>query len=136
MTQEIKQATLEWVGGMRFQGGEEGKSVTLLDGANAAGPSPMLALLLAAAACTGADIVSIAAKMRQPLASLRIRVSGTRREEEPRRYVELRLHYDATGEGLDEDKLRRAVDLSLTKYCSVLHSLAPDLRVTYDLTLG
>lgn len=136
MTQEIKQATLEWVGGTRFQGGEEGKSVTLLDGSNAAGPSPMLALLLAAAACTGADIVSIAAKMRQPLATLRIQVSGTRREAEPRRYVELRLRYDATGDGLDDEKLRRAVDLSLTKYCSVLHSLAPDIRVTYDLTLG
>lgn len=136
MSNETKQATLAWRGDMRFEGGEAGKPAVLLDGNGVAGPSPMTALLLAAAGCTGADIVSIVGKMRQPLASLRIEVSGTRREEEPRRYTEIRLHYHASGDGLDEAKLRRAVDLSLTKYCSVLHSLAPDIRVAYDLTLG
>ncbi len=136
MSIETKQAALQWTGGMRFEGGEPGKPAILLDGSGEAGASPMLALLLAVAACTGADIVSIVGKMRQPLASLRIEAAGTRREEEPRRYVELRLHYYAAGDGLDEAKLRRAIDLSLAKYCSVLHSLAPDIRVTYDLTLG
>ena len=136
MSKETKQAALEWRGDLRFEGGESGKPAVLLDGSGVAGPSPMTALLLAAAGCTGADIVSIVDKMRQPLASLRIEVSGTRREEEPRRYTDLHLHYYAAGEGLDESKLRRAIDLSLTKYCSVLHSMAPDLHVAYDLTLG
>jgi uncharacterized OsmC-like protein len=40
------------------------------------------------------------------------------------------------GDGLDEAKMRRAVDLSLEKYCSVMASLAPDIRVTYDVTIA
>jgi len=39
------------------------------------------------------------------------------------------------GDGADEAKARRAVELSLEKYCSVVASLAPDIPVTYDVTL-
>ena len=39
------------------------------------------------------------------------------------------------GDGADEVKARRAIDLSLEKYCSVVASLAPDTRITYDVAL-
>ena len=95
----------------------------------------MLTLLLAAAACTGSDVVVILEKMRVNLRGLRIEVAGTRREEEPRRYVALHLDYHLGGEAIDLVKARRAIDLSLEKYCSVIHSLAPDIAVTYALSL-
>jgi putative redox protein len=74
--------------------------------------------------------------MRVNLIRLQIDVSGTRRDEEPRRYLNLHLTYHMSGERLDETKARRAIDLSIEKYCSVLHSLAPDIPITYDLVLG
>ena len=74
--------------------------------------------------------------MRVTLRELRIDASGVRREEEPRRYTAIHLQYRIRGEGLDEAKARRAIELSITKYCSVVHSLAPDIRVTHGLTLG
>jgi putative redox protein len=110
--------------------------VTTIDGDNATAPGPMLTLLLAAAACSGADVVSILAKMRVSLHQLRVEASGVRREQEPRRYTALHLEYHLRGDGLDEAKARRAVELSVTKYCSVIHSLAPDIVVTHGLTLG
>ena len=136
MTQEIKRITLDWQGELHFEGGEAGKPGIQIDGDNAIGPGPMLTLLLAAASCTGSDVVIILQKMRIDLQRFSLEVAGTRREEEPRRYVAIHFIYRLTGTGLDEPKARRAIDLSLEKYCSVMHSLAPDIKVSYDLALG
>lgn len=96
----------------------------------------MVTLLLAAAGCAGADVVSILDKMRAGLASLRIEVTGTRREDIPKRYIALHLVFHLAGRDLDEIRARRAIDLSLEKYCSVVHSLAPDIPITYDVVVG
>ena len=136
MTAETKRVTLTWQRKLVFQGGEPDGPKTTIDGDNAAGPGPMLTLLLAAAACTGADVVVILEKMRVTLKGFRIEASGVRREEEPRRYTAMHLEYHLRGDGLDETKAQRAIELSITKYCSVVHSLAPDIRVTHELTLG
>jgi putative redox protein len=136
MARETKHATLTWQEGLRFVGGHLGGPSITVDGDNQSGPGPMLMLLLAAAACTGSDVVAILQKMRVSFQEFRIEISGTRREEDPRRYVVVHLDYWLRGEDLDPAKVRRAIDLSLEKYCSVFHSLAPDIAVTYALSLG
>lgn len=136
MSGETKRATLTWREGLVFAGGEPGGPVTVVDGDNASAPGPMLTLLLAAGACSGADVVVILRKMRVGLRELRIELSGVRRESDPRRYASIHLHYHLAGEGLDEPRARRAIALSIEKYCSVIHSLAADIRITHDLTLG
>ena len=136
MTAETKRVSLRWTGGLLFRGGEPGGPETTVDGDNAIAPGPMLTLLLAAAACTGADVVLMLAKMRVTLKEFRLEASGERREQEPRRYTAIHLQYHLAGDGLDEPKALRAIDLSIEKYCSVLHSLAPDIRITRGLTLG
>jgi putative redox protein len=130
---------LTWSGtGMRFQGqGTEPTSPPIVvDGDSAGGPSPMQVLLLAAGGCAGSDVVSILAKMRVTLRSLVVNVIGVRRDEEPRRYTEVRFHFTLDGDGLDRAKAERAVGLSLEKYCSVIHSLAPDITVRHEILLG
>jgi putative redox protein len=136
MTVGPNRVILAWQEQLVFRGGEPGGPATTIDGDNARAPGPMLTLLLAAAACSGADVVVILEKMRVTLHELRIEASGVRREEQPRRYTAIHLQYHIRGEGVDETKARRAIDLSITKYCSVVHSLAPDIRVTHGLTLG
>jgi putative redox protein len=136
VTVETKRVSLHWREGLVFRGGEPGGPETTIDGDNAIAPGPMLTLLLAAAACTGADVVLVLKKMRVSLREFRLEASGERREEEPRRYTAIHLQYHLAGAGLDEPKARRAIDLSIEKYCSVLHSLAPDIRITSGLSLG
>jgi putative redox protein len=136
VTAEAKRVSLRWQEGLVFQGGEPGGPETTIDGDNAVAPGPMLTLLLAAAACTGADVVLVLKKMRVTLSEFWLEASGERREEEPRRYTAIHLQYHLAGQGLDEPKARRAIDLSMEKYCSVPHSLAPDIRITSGLTLG
>lgn len=133
---ETKRVVLTWQEGLRFTGGAPEGPSTIIDGENVAGPGPMLTLLLAAASCSGSDVVGILQKMRVQLRQLRIEVSGVRREQEPRRYTAIHFDYHVAGEGLDQAKATRAIDLSLEKYCSVIHSLAPDIAITYALTLA
>jgi putative redox protein len=136
MSGETKRVVLQWRDGLVFRGGEPGGPATVIDGDNAEAPGPMLTLLLAAAACSASDVVVILEKMRAPLGALRIEASGVRRETEPRRYVSVHFDFHLAGEGLDEARARRAVELSLAKYCSVVNSLAPDIAVTYGIALG
>jgi len=130
---------LEWSGrGLRFTGaGTAPASPPItIDGDSEGGPSPMQVLLLAAAGCTGGDVVSILQKMRVTIRDVTVEVLGIRRDEEPRRYVEIRFRFVLQGEGLDAAKAERAVLLSLEKYCSVVHSLAPDIAISHEIELG
>jgi putative redox protein len=136
VTPETKRVSLRWHEGLVFRGGAPDGPETTIDGDNAVAPGPMLTLLLAAAACTAADVVLVLEKMRVTLREFRLEASGQRREEEPPRYTAIHLEYHLAGEGLNESKARRAIDLSIEKYCSVLHSLAPDIRITSGLTLA
>jgi putative redox protein len=134
--QETKRVVLTWQEGLRFTGGAPEGSSRIIDGDNVAGPGPMLTLLLAAASCTGSDVVVILQKMRVQLRQLRIDVAGVRREQEPRRFTAIHFDYHLGGDGLNRAKATRAIDLSLEKHCSVVHSLAPDIAITYALTLA
>jgi putative redox protein len=136
MAQEIKHVTMDWEAGLRFRGGTAGGPAITIDGDNAAAPGPMTTLLAALAACTGSDLVLIMEKMRVAFTACRVAVQGTRREEEPRRYVAIHLEFIVSGDGLDEAKVRRAAALSLEKYCSVAHSIAPDIALTHDVRVG
>ncbi|HEY7681269.1 MAG TPA: OsmC family protein [Gemmatimonadales bacterium] len=136
MASNLRHATLGWKSGLVFEGGAPGGPAVAIDSDGVAGPSPTVTLLLAAAGCSGVDVVLFLKKMRVELTSFRIDVTGTRREEDPKRYTAIHFTYQLAGDQLDETKARRAIDLSLGKYCSVIHSLAPDIRVSYDLRLG
>jgi len=131
----VRSVKVEWRGGMRFEGGEEGGPKTLIDADSKLSPGPMVTLLVAAAACSGADVVSILEKMQVQLATFDTEVVGVRAPDHPRRYVSIDFKFTLGGAGLDEIKARRAIDLSLTKYCSVIQSLNPDIPIRYELAL-
>jgi putative redox protein len=132
----LRSAVVTWEGGQRFRGGISGGPTALVDADGTQAPGPMVTLLIAAVACSGADIVGILQKMQVTLRELSAEVSGRRAPDHPKRYLTLHFSYRIRGEGLDEAKARRAVDLSHQKYCSVLHSLNSDIAITYDLDLG
>jgi putative redox protein len=133
---QLRSAVVSWEGGLRFRGGAPDGPTLLIDADGAEAPGPMVSLLLAAAACSGADIVSILAKMQVTLREFRTEVTGHRAPDHPKRYLTMHFAYHIRGDGVDEAKARRAIDLSHQKYCSVLHSLNADIAITYDLDLG
>jgi putative redox protein len=127
---------LRWKQGMVFEGGGSGRPALVVDGDTKVATSPVELLLLAAGTCAASDVVLILEKQRVTLRSLEVAVEGTRREEQPRRFTAIHLRFTVAGDGADQIKVRRAIDLSLEKYCSVMASLAPDIPVTYDVSIA
>jgi putative redox protein len=127
---------LVWEHDLVFSGHSGAVEMTL-DSDSTAGPSPMQALAFALAACMAMDVVHVIRKGRYALRGLRANLSGTRAQEEPRRFLAVSLHYTVTGDVPDE-KVARAIQLSREKYCSVWHSMRQDieLQVTYTVTAG
>ncbi len=132
---EAKHVTLQWQHGMAFEGGVAGRPAIAIDADGKTGPGPMDTLLLALAACTASDVVSILEKMRFPVQGMTVDVAGERRPEHPKRYTSVVLSYRIRAAGAPEERVRHAIDLSFEKYCSVMHSLAPDIARRYELVL-
>ena len=126
-------ADLTWTGDLRFSGTSGATGITL-DGNSAAGPSPVQALVFALAGCMAADVVHMLTKGRHPLQGLRAHISGERAQQDPHRLIKADLHFDIDG-AVPKDAADRAIALSREKYCSVFHSLNPDIdfRVTCDV---
>ena len=127
---------MRWLDQLKFEGSSAGRPTILVDGDAKVATSPVELLLLAAATCSASDVVIILQKQRVKLERLEVKMHGTRRDAEPRRYTAIAYHFTVRGEGADEVKVRRAIDLSLEKYCSVVASLAPDIAISYDLAIA
>ena len=120
---------LAWDADLRFTGRTDDGVVLTLDADRVAGPTPVQALAFALAGCMAADVVSILVKGRLPLAGLRTRLTGERRDEQPRYFTTIALHFVVTGD-VPADRVERAIALSRETYCTVWHSMRPDIALT------
>ena len=135
---DSRQVRLRWAGeGLKFEGGPDGGFQMGVDSAGETGQSPMELLLMAVAGCMAIDVVLILQKSRVPLTGLEVNAVGVRAEEMPKRYVSVRLEYLVTGPGVDDmTKVDRSIELSRDKYCSVLHTLDPELDFDVSVQRG
>lgn len=115
----IRTAVLEHVGGTDFRSTTgTGRSIDFGE-AERGFLSPVETVLVALGACSAMDVISIAVKKRQAVASYRIHVRGDQRDAYPQVFTEIDVVHEVTGEGLSEAAIRRSIELSATKYCPV-----------------
>ena len=126
---------VEWVGGSEFDAYRRGAPKIRIDGEARSAPSPFDVLLAALATCAASDLVAILEKQRTPARALHITVEARRVDVTPRRLASANLHFAITAPGATEAKAARAVELSVTKYCSVRSSLSADAPVTWTMAL-
>jgi len=93
------------------------------------GCSPTETLLLSVAGCLSIDIVHILRKMRCEITKYEIEIDGARNLDPPQYYTSFDMMIHISGEGITPRKMDRAIALSQEKYCSVYHSLRPDITV-------
>jgi putative redox protein len=114
---------------------ESGHEVVLDDAAGDAGPRPSELLLVSLAGCTALDVISILRKKRQSFERYSVSASGTQREEHPTAFTRIVITHRVEGEA-DPAAVRRAIELSATRYCSVgatLSSGLTEIRHCYEL---
>ena len=120
---------------------EQGKTLRIdaspeLGGSNK-GFRPMQMLLAAIGGCSGIDVINILKKQRQDITDFQVEINGERQPEViPSLFIDIELHFILKGANLDADKVKRAIELSLEKYCSVAKTLEKTARISYRYTLN
>lgn len=126
---------VQWVGGLNFEAGRPDGPKLRIDGDGQTAPSPFDVLLAAIATCASVDVVTILEKQRTPAQALSVRVEANRVQSTPRRLAAAILHFSINAPGTTIEKATRAVELSVSKYCSVRSSLIADAAVTWEVQL-
>lgn len=103
------------------------------------GVRPMELLLMGLASCSAIDVVLILKKQRQEITDFRIIADGDREQEEDTQrkpFRKIHLTFKFTGNQLDENKINRAIALSMEKYCSATAQLEALAAITYDVEIA
>ena len=129
--------TIDLDEGMRFvTRGADGIEVALDSdaehGGSGAGFRPMELLLAALGSCTGMDVISILRKKRQAVTGYRVEVTGTRAADYPRVFTAIAVRHVVRGHDVAEDAVRRAIELSESKYCPAYAMLSKAAPITSD----
>ncbi|MBR9846292.1 MAG: OsmC family protein [Algicola sp.] len=114
-----------WKGNLQFESDNPSGKLLTMDtsqenGGHNSGLAPKAMMLSSLAGCSGLDVVSILKKMKVPFSDFRIDTYGELTEEHPKYYHTVLVEYHFYGDQLDEDKINKAVDLSIIKYCGVM----------------
>jgi len=131
------EVTVSWSGpGLRLEGKvPEGHSVIMdhvLPGEDReeTGIRPLRLILLGMAGCSLMDVVSILQKKRQALSGVQVNVAAEQADDHPKVYTLAHLEFVLKGEGIDPKAVGRAIDLSVTKYCSAIAMIAKTAKIT------
>lgn len=130
-------ARVKWVEGFQFVGESGSGHAIVMDASPEAGKlstgmTPMEMLLVATGGCSGMDVASVLKKKRQEVTDIQVSVSGEKAETHPQKFVDIKLEYTVTGRNISEDAVKKAVELSIEKYCSVKATLEGSAKISYS----
>lgn len=133
-------AKVTWSHGLSFEGTATSGHKLKLGSSVAAGGendgfSPMELVLVGLAGCTAMDVISILEKKRQVVSAFDVKVQAERANEHPRIFTHIQVEYTVTGKNLEKAAVDRAVELSVTKYCSVQAMLAKASQIEHKITI-
>lgn len=130
-------AKIKWVEGLQFLGESATGHAIVMDGDIEAGGKntgmrPTELLLIGLGGCSGMDIVTILQKKKQQVTSIVINVKGTKAESYPKKFTEIEIEFVVSGKDISEDAVKRAVELSMEKYCSVKATLEGSAKIVFS----
>lgn len=139
MSHKTASVTLEG-DGARFVGRTGSGHELIIDDSNGdTGPRPSELVPLALAACTAMDVIAILRKKRQDVSRYEVRADAAQREEAPTVFTRIDLVHEVEGPDIDVEAVRRAIELSATRYCTVGSTLSTgvtEIHHAYVVTDG
>lgn len=118
------QATVKWTDARQFVAESGSGHSVVIDGppdhgGRNTGPRPMEMLLMGLGSCASFDILDILEKSRADITDCVASVKAERADAVPAVFTKIHVHFTVTGRNLKESQVKRAVELSAEKYCSV-----------------
>ncbi len=127
--------TTHWKEKLQFEAIQEQAGSVQMDGHLQAGMSPKALLLAGLAGCSAVDVVEILEKMRVPFGALSVVSAADQTTDHPRVFTDIDLLYKVTTDLGNEDKVKKAIELSLDKYCGVAAMLRKNSAIHYRLEI-
>lgn len=126
---------VRWAGDLKFTGTSANGHSIVIDGDRQSGVSPMQLMLLGAGGCACIDLVTILKKARQNIIDVWVEIGGERREELPRYFTNVEMHFVVKGVEVKEQYVKRAIALAMSKYCSASAQLAAlaEIETSYEI---
>ncbi len=132
----MAQVNITWVENKTFIGVDSTKhSVVISSADDGVGCKPSELMLMALGSCSAYDVVGILTKKRYVLDDLRVQLTGEQDADPPWQFRRIHIHYVVKGANLREDDVRRAIELSEEKYCSVAATLRHGAELTFDFEI-
>ena len=130
-------AHIRYSGNMNFLGKADSNHLVVMDAPKKAGGEesavkPIELILIGLGGCTGIDVVSILSKMKAPLENLEISIEAEQSDDFPKVFTKIHIDYTFYGQGLKNEQVERAVNLSKEKYCSVSAMLSKSAEITHS----
>ena len=130
--------TTTWKQNLQFESDNPSGHTVLIDtslenGGQNSGLSPKAMMLSSLAGCSGLDVISILNKMKVEVDDFKIITTGELTDEHPKHYHSVHVVYQFFGKELPQDKLKKAVDLSVEKYCGVMEMFRKFAKVTIEI---
>ena len=132
----MPKAIIKYTDGMQFVGESDSCHAIVMDadaevGGKNTGMRPMDLLLIGIGGCSGMDIVSILKKKRENVTGVEINVNGIKASDYPQKYTDIDMEFVVTGKGLSDEAVKKAINLSMDKYCSVKATLEGSAKVNF-----
>ncbi|HET6514171.1 MAG TPA: OsmC family protein [Thermodesulfovibrionales bacterium] len=133
----MMEARVKYVDGLQFVGEASSGHALVMDGDTKFGGSntavrPTELLLIGLGGCSGMDVVSILKKKQQEVRGLEINIKGEKAETYPQRFTDITMEFVVTGSKISEEAVKRAVELSMEKYCSVKATIEGSAKITFS----
>lgn len=136
----MPKAKVTFVQGMQFVGEADSRHAIVMDSDSSVGGSntglrPTELILIGLGGCSGMDVVSILKKKKQQVTGLEILVDGKKAEAYPMKFTDISIEFVVKGKDISEQAVKRAVQLSMDKYCSVKATLEGSANVTFSFRI-
>ena len=128
-------ASVNWLKNeaVNFEGITESGNRVVMDSAQTLGPKPMELVLMGLGGCTSYDVVSILKKARQQIEDVECQLRANRAETIPTVFTDIHIHFVVKGKNLNEERVKKAIELSAEKYCSASRMLEDGgVKITHD----
>ncbi len=133
--------TAKWNHRLNFTGKADSGFALPLDadhivGGDEEGFRPMELIVLGLAGCTAMDVISILRKKRQDVTDFEVQVQAERAQDHPRVFTDIQIHFIVSGHDIEEAAVKRAIELSETKYCPAYAMLAKAVPIGSSFTIN
>jgi putative redox protein len=130
---------VQWIDNLAFEADIQGHKIILEatneNGGLSKGPSPKPLILASLGGCTGMDVVSILKKMNINFETFNVKIEGIIAEDHPKKYNEINIIYEIKGKDLPFEKVEKAVNLSIEKYCGVYSTLVNSVKMSHEIKI-